>query len=58
MVAPPPEAAPVNDEALDAFFLREALAHHSVKEAAREAHEHFGVARKRAYARRRLVIKG
>ena len=50
VVGPPSEAAEISDEALDAF-LTEALAKHSVKEAASEAHARFGVSRKRAYAR-------
>jgi len=46
----PPVAGEVSDEALD-DFLRAALARVSVKDAAAEAHEVLGVAKKRAYAR-------
>ncbi|HEV7660077.1 MAG TPA: 16S rRNA (cytidine(1402)-2'-O)-methyltransferase [Allosphingosinicella sp.] len=50
VVAPPLEAEDVSDEALDAF-LANALRGNSVKDAAQEAAEALGVARKRAYAR-------
>ena len=50
VIGPPPPAAEIDDNALDAF-LRAALTRGSVKEAAREAHERFGIGRKRAYAR-------
>ncbi len=50
LVGPPPEAAEVDDDALDAFLSR-ALVKLSVKEAASEAQEQLGVSRKRAYAR-------
>jgi 16S rRNA (cytidine1402-2'-O)-methyltransferase len=50
LVAPPPDAGEVDDEALNAF-LAEALLTQSVKEAASAAQEELGVSRKRAYAR-------
>ena len=57
VIAPPPEAAEIDDAALDAF-LRQALTRGSVKEAASEAHQHFGIARKRAYARALALKSG
>ncbi len=56
LVGPPPEAAELDDEALDAFLVQ-ALQASGVKEAAQEAHDRFGVPRKRAYARA-LELKG
>ena len=56
VVGPPPEAAEIDDEALDAFLLK-ALAKGGVKEAASAAHTDLGVPRKRAYARA-IALKG
>ena len=50
VVAPPEDAAPASDEALDQA-LREALSRLSPSRAAAEVADHLGVARKRAYAR-------
>lgn len=55
IVGPPPEAAEVDDQALDAF-LANALKRAGVKDAATEAAEALGVPRKRAY-QRALALK-
>lgn len=53
LIGPPPEAAAIEDQALDAY-LRPLIAH-GVKEAAQAAASSLGVSRKRAYARALLL---